>query len=311
MFAASAKGSSTRSATPRVRVVLSLVTVVSTVGFNFHVILPLLASDTLDTGPEVFGLLSAAFGVGALAGALLAATLGRASWKLFLVGMAAFSARCCALAPVQTSGLAGSCSSSRGRVHALDVERERDPAAERARRAARPDRQPLPLRLRRLRAARRPARRLARRRRRHGAELRGGRRDRPRGAPLAVRAAGSRRRDERFYTLQHGKHAGLTNAAKMGAMTSETRRSGPSRRCSRSTSSSSARSSRAPRSRRGSAHTSSGPKMVRAEVILKEAEACATTASTAERSAPARVGSLTLRERDGTVVTLPVAPTPP
>ena len=90
----------------RVRVVLVLVTVVSTVGFNFHVILPLLASDTLDTGPEVFGLLSAAFGLGALVGALMSAALGRASWKLFLFGMTAFSLSLLALAPVRDAWLA-------------------------------------------------------------------------------------------------------------------------------------------------------------------------------------------------------------
>ena len=50
------------------RVVLVVVTVVSTVGFNFHVLVPLLASQTLDVGPEVFGILSAAFGLGALVG---------------------------------------------------------------------------------------------------------------------------------------------------------------------------------------------------------------------------------------------------
>ena len=92
---------------PRLRVVLVLVTVVSTVGFNFHVILPLLASDTLRTGPEVFGLLSAAFGLGALGGALMTATLGRASWKLFLLGMTAFSSTLLLLAPVRDAWLAG------------------------------------------------------------------------------------------------------------------------------------------------------------------------------------------------------------
>jgi MFS family permease len=91
---------------PRVRVVLVLVMVVSTVGFNFHVILPLLASDTLQTGPEVFGLLSAAFGLGALTGALMTAALGRASWKLFLLGMTAFSLSLLALAPVRDVWLA-------------------------------------------------------------------------------------------------------------------------------------------------------------------------------------------------------------
>ena len=91
---------------PRVRVVLLVVAIVSTVGFNFHVILPLLASDTLHTGPEVFGLLSAAFGGGALLGALLAAGLGRASWKLFLLGLAVFSGSMLLLAPVRDATLA-------------------------------------------------------------------------------------------------------------------------------------------------------------------------------------------------------------
>jgi MFS family permease len=85
-----------------VRLVLAIVTVVSTVGFNFHVILPLLASDTLNTGPEVFGILSACFGGGALVGALLSATLGRASWKALIAGTAGFSVCLLALAPLDS-----------------------------------------------------------------------------------------------------------------------------------------------------------------------------------------------------------------
>jgi MFS family permease len=106
LFAGIREGIAFAVADTRVRVVLVLVTVVSTVGFNFHVILPLLASDTLDTGPEVFGLLSAAFGLGALVGALMTAALGRASWKLFLLGMATFSVSLLALAPVREAWLA-------------------------------------------------------------------------------------------------------------------------------------------------------------------------------------------------------------
>ncbi len=68
------------------RLVLNVVTVVSTVGFNFHVLVPLLAADTLHVGPEGFGLLSATFGLGALAGALAAATFRGASWRLFATG---------------------------------------------------------------------------------------------------------------------------------------------------------------------------------------------------------------------------------
>jgi MFS family permease len=92
--------------TPTARAVLATVAVVSTVGFNFHVILPLLASQTLHAGPGVFGLLSAAFGGGALVGALLAAGLGRASWKALLAGTAGFSVAMLALAPVASVPLA-------------------------------------------------------------------------------------------------------------------------------------------------------------------------------------------------------------
>jgi len=85
---------------PEARLVLAIVTIVSTVGFNFHVILPLLASDTLHTGPRVFGILSAAFGGGALVGALLSASFGRASWKILVVGTGGFSLSLLALAPL-------------------------------------------------------------------------------------------------------------------------------------------------------------------------------------------------------------------
>jgi MFS family permease len=90
---------------PRVRLVLVIGLVVSTVGFNFHVLVPVLASDTLHAGPEVFGVLSASFGVGALLGALLAAALARASWKVLLLGTVGFSSTLLALAPQRTVAL--------------------------------------------------------------------------------------------------------------------------------------------------------------------------------------------------------------
>ena len=88
------------------RLVLAIVTVVSTVGFNFHVILPLLASDTLEAGPEVFGILSAFFGAGALLGALLSAAIGRASWKVLVLGTGGFSIALLGLALVDSILLA-------------------------------------------------------------------------------------------------------------------------------------------------------------------------------------------------------------
>ena len=92
---------------PRVRLILAMTTVVSTVGFNFHVLVPVLASETLRAGPEVFGLLSASFGAGALLGALLSAGLGRASWKVLLLGSAGFSVALLALAPQENAVWAG------------------------------------------------------------------------------------------------------------------------------------------------------------------------------------------------------------
>jgi MFS family permease len=88
--------------TPRVRAVLLMTVVLSTVGFNFHVLVPVLAADTLDVGARVFGLLSAAFGAGALVGALATAALGRASFKALVAGMGGFSISLFALAPQTT-----------------------------------------------------------------------------------------------------------------------------------------------------------------------------------------------------------------
>jgi MFS family permease len=94
-------------ADPQLRLILAVVTVVSTVGFNFHVLVPLLAADTLHVGPEGFGFLSATFGLGALVGALAAATFRFASWRLFAIGAGSFGVLVLLLAPVQNSYLAG------------------------------------------------------------------------------------------------------------------------------------------------------------------------------------------------------------
>jgi MFS family permease len=88
------------------RIVLAVVTIVSTVGFNFNVLVPLLASSTLHVGPEGFGLLSAAFGLGALAGALVTASLREASWRLFVTGGAGFGGLVLALALVGSASSA-------------------------------------------------------------------------------------------------------------------------------------------------------------------------------------------------------------
>jgi MFS family permease len=92
---------------PQLRAILAVVTIVSTVGFNFHVLVPLLAADTLSVGPEGFGLLSASFGLGALVGALVTATFRGASWRLFASGATGFGVLALALAPIENAPLAG------------------------------------------------------------------------------------------------------------------------------------------------------------------------------------------------------------
>jgi MFS family permease len=92
---------------PQLRAVLGVVAIVSTVGFNFHVLVPLLASDTLHVGAEGFGLLSASFGLGALVGALATATFRGASWRLFATGATGFGVLALALAPVENAVVAG------------------------------------------------------------------------------------------------------------------------------------------------------------------------------------------------------------
>lgn len=84
---------------PRVLPTLALVLVLSTFCFNFNVLLPVLARQTLHGGPEVFGVLSACFGAGALVGALLAAGLGRASLRVLLASAGGFGAFQLLLAP--------------------------------------------------------------------------------------------------------------------------------------------------------------------------------------------------------------------
>jgi len=62
----------------------------STFSFNFNVLLPLVADRTLHSGAQVFGLIAAVFGAGALCGAMINATHGRASLRLLLGGALGF-----------------------------------------------------------------------------------------------------------------------------------------------------------------------------------------------------------------------------
>jgi MFS family permease len=91
----------------RVLVTLVIVAVVSTFSFNLNVILPVLASTTLHAGPQTFGLISACFGAGALIGALVSASVGRASWKIVTLGTGLFGLAELLLAPERSVWAAG------------------------------------------------------------------------------------------------------------------------------------------------------------------------------------------------------------
>ncbi len=86
----------------RVAVAFFGVLIVSTVSFNFDVLFPLLAAETLDAGAGTFGLIAAVFGAGALVGAMTLATIGKARMRLMLLGAGGFGLLELALAP-QTS----------------------------------------------------------------------------------------------------------------------------------------------------------------------------------------------------------------
>jgi MFS family permease len=82
-----------------VALVLLLTLVISMFCLNFNVLLPVLAKETLNAGPRTFGVLSAAFGLGALIGGLFAAAQGRARKRVMLLGSAGFGLSELLLAP--------------------------------------------------------------------------------------------------------------------------------------------------------------------------------------------------------------------
>ncbi len=75
---------------PLVRMALLLLLVIATLGINFSLLLPVLAAQILHAGAQVYGFITACFGIGALLGALLTATLARANWPLLLTSAGGF-----------------------------------------------------------------------------------------------------------------------------------------------------------------------------------------------------------------------------
>jgi MFS family permease len=90
-----------------VMVTLAMMVVFSSVCFNFNIILPLLAKDTLGAGPRTFGIISACFGAGALIGALSAAAMANARWRTMFAGAAGFGICELFIAPLHTVALTG------------------------------------------------------------------------------------------------------------------------------------------------------------------------------------------------------------
>jgi len=88
-----------------VLVILGMMVVFASLCFNFNILLPVLAKETLNAGPRTFGVLSASFGFGALIGALSAAALARARWRTMLIGAAGFALCELAIAPVRSAPL--------------------------------------------------------------------------------------------------------------------------------------------------------------------------------------------------------------
>ena len=77
--------------TPAVFLVIVVIGVISLFGINFNVVLPLFATDVLNSGPTGFGFISAAFGLGSLFSALwLAWGNNKPSIRQLLLGALAF-----------------------------------------------------------------------------------------------------------------------------------------------------------------------------------------------------------------------------
>jgi MFS family permease len=107
IFAGTREGLAYVRRQPRMLAVLALTVVLSTFAFNFNVTLPVLAKITLHGHGAVYGFLSAVFGAGALAGALIAASRARASTRVMIIGALVFTGAEVLLAPARNAYAAG------------------------------------------------------------------------------------------------------------------------------------------------------------------------------------------------------------
>lgn len=77
--------------TPRVLFLFILLAFIGTFGYNFTVIIPLVAEYILEVGPGRFGFLTSCMGVGSLAAALALAANGKPSLRMMLIAAVSFS----------------------------------------------------------------------------------------------------------------------------------------------------------------------------------------------------------------------------
>lgn len=78
------------SRSPELAVPLIMMALVGCLAFEFQIVLPVVARQTFSGGPEDYGLLSAAMGVGAILGGLLVAARGRTGAGAMVLAAAAF-----------------------------------------------------------------------------------------------------------------------------------------------------------------------------------------------------------------------------
>ena len=160
--ARSAPGCATCARTPELAVPLALMALVGTLGFNFQVVLPLLAKFSFGGGATTYAALVSAMAVGSIAGALVNGAHGRTGPRLIAAGALAFGVRALLAAAMPTLALEiarpGPARRRRGDLRGDD---QLDPPARRLPGDARPGDGPLLGRLPRLDPDRRPARRLA------------------------------------------------------------------------------------------------------------------------------------------------------
>jgi MFS family permease len=101
LFAGTREGLSYVWNTRPVLVLTLMAVIVMSFAFNVNVLLPVLAKQTLGAGPLTFGIVTACFGAGALAGSLVAAAIGRARWRVMLASVAIFGVAELLIAPLQ------------------------------------------------------------------------------------------------------------------------------------------------------------------------------------------------------------------